>query len=152
MLTPSLSLYLSQHKHTHTHTHTCVCVCVYVPACLCVCIYIYIYIFRDGSCRSKERIRISFKIGRFPKRFFYSTSFCSCIRDIYIYIYIYIYPAFCLRQRTCLAQGFLMGYSMRLELTLVSSIDDPCLVKLVYIEIVIPLSWSVFTLVCFTSL
>ena len=49
-------------------------------------------------------------------------------------------------------KAFLMGNSMRLELTLVSSIIDPWLVKLVYIGVVVPLSWSVFTLVCFTCL
>ena len=45
-----------------------------------------------------------------------------------------------------------MGYSMRFELTLVSSINDPWLVKLVYIGVVVPLTWGVFTLVCFTRL
>ena len=48
-------------------------------------------------------------------------------------------------------KAFLMGYSMRLELTLVSSINDLWLVKLVYIGVVVPLSWSVFTLVCFKN-
>ena len=43
-------------------------------------------------------------------------------------------------------------YSMRLELTLVSSINDSWLVKLVYIGVVIPLSCSVFTLVWFIRL
>ena len=32
-------------------------------------IYIYIYIYKDGCCKSKERIRIDFKIGRSTKRF-----------------------------------------------------------------------------------
>ena len=45
-------------------------------------------------------------------------------------------------------KAFLMWYSMRLELTLVSSINDPWSVKLVYIGVVVPLSWSVFTFVC----
>ena len=36
-------------------------------------------------------------------------------------------------------KDFLMGYSMRLELTRVSSINDPWLVKLVYIGVVVPL-------------
>ena len=40
---------------------------------------------------------------------------------------------------------------MRLELTLVSRINDSRLVKLVYIGVVVPLSRSVFTLVCFPS-
>ena len=46
----------------------------------------------------------------------------------------------------------LMEYSMRLELTLVSSITDIWLVRLVYIGVVVSLSWRVFTLVCFTRL
>ena len=47
-------------------------------------------------------------------------------------------------------KAFLMGYSIRLELTLVSSINDPWLIKLVYIGVVaVPLSWSAFTLVYF---
>ena len=40
-------------------------------------------------------------------------------------------------------KAFLMEYSMRLELTLVSSINDLWLVKLVNIGIIVPLSWSV---------
>ena len=47
-------------------------------------------------------------------------------------------------------KAFLMGYSMRLELTLDSSINDLWLVKLVYIGVVVPLSWCVFTFVDFT--
>ena len=47
---------------------------------------------------------------------------------------------------------FSMGYSMRLELTLVSRINNSCLVRLVYVGVVVPLCWSVFTLVCFTCL
>ena len=49
-------------------------------------------------------------------------------------------------------KALLMGYSMRLELILVSSISDLWLVRLVYIGVVVPLSWSVFTLVCSVSL
>ena len=40
-----------------------------------------------------------------------------------------------------MALGFLMGYLMRLELTLVSSINDPWSVRLVYIGVVV-LLWS----------
>ena len=46
-------------------------------------------------------------------------------------------------------KALLMVYSMRHELILVSSINDISLVSLVYIGVVFPLSWSVFTLVCF---
>ena len=45
-----------------------------------------------------------------------------------------------------------MRYLMRIELTRVSSINDLLLVKLVHVGIVVPLSWGVFTLVCFTRL
>ena len=53
-----------------------------------------------------------------------------------------MFQACCFRQRTCVAQGLF-------NWVLVSSINDPWLVKLVYIGVVVPLSWSVFTLVCF---
>ena len=46
---------------------------------------------------------------------------------------------------------FLIGYSMRLEVILVSSINDLWLVKQVYIVVVVSLSWSVFTLVCLVT-
>ena len=36
-----------------------------------------------------------------------------------------------------------MGFSMRLELTLVSNINDLWLVRLVYIGVIVPLLWSV---------
>ena len=49
-------------------------------------------------------------------------------------------------------KAFLMGYSMGLALTLVSSINDPWLVKLVYKGFIVPLSWTEFTLVCFARL
>ena len=57
-----------------------------------------------------------------------------------------MFPTSCFRQR------LFNEYSMRLELTLVSSINDLWLVRLVYVGVVVPLSWSVFTLVCFTRL
>ena len=41
---------------------------------------------------------------------------------------------------------------MRLELTLVSSLNDFWLVRQVYIGVILILSWSVFTLVCITRL
>ena len=49
-------------------------------------------------------------------------------------------------------KNLLMSNSMRLELTLFSSINYLWLVKLVYIGFIVPLSWGVFTLVCFTRL
>ena len=68
---------------------------------------------------------------------------------LHIYIYIYIYICFLLVafvREHMRHKAFLMGYLMRLELTLVSSMNDLLLVQLVYIEIVVPLSWSGFTL------
>ena len=52
-----------------------------------------------------------------------------------------MFPACCFSQRTCVAQGLLMGYSMRLKLTQVSSIYNLWLDKLVYVGVVVPLSW-----------
>ena len=81
---------------------------------------------------------------------------CVCVCVLYIYMYMcYIYVCFQLVafvKEHVWHKAFLMGYSMRLELTLVSSTNDPWLVKLVYIGVVVPLSWSVITLVCFTRL
>ena len=79
-------------------------------------------------------IHIYFKIGRSTNWIYL---FSSYIRVIYMYVWY---------------KALLMGYSMGLELTLVSSINNPWLVKLVYIGDVVPLSWGVFTLVCFTLL
>ena len=63
-----------------------------------------------------------------------------------------MFPAVAFVREHVWHKAFLMGYSMRLELTLVSSINDRWLVKLVYIGVVVLLSWSVFTLVCFNRL
>ena len=57
-------------------------------------IYIYIYIYKDGCCRSKERIRIYFEIGR------------STIKGM---LYICLFPACCFSQRTCVAQCLFNG-------------------------------------------
>ena len=59
----------------------------------------------------------------------FSKNFCLCIHThIYvclcIYIYIYMFPAWCFRQRTCLAQGLLKGYLMRPELTVARSTTE----------------------------
>ena len=46
-------------------------------------------IFKDGCCRSKERMRIYFKIGRSMKRFlFFEFIYFILIYVIYIYIYM----------------------------------------------------------------
>ena len=130
----------------HTHTH----------------IYIYIYIYIDGCCRSKERIWIYFK-GRSTKRFLFFEFIYFVPTYVFIYIYIYIYIYMCVCVCVCFQlvafvrehmwyKALLMGCSMRVELTLVSSINDLWLVRLVYIGVVVPLSWSVFTVVCLTRL
>ena len=91
-------------------------------------------------------IYIYFKIGRTTKRFVFFNLFILFLHTCNIHV--------CFRHVVFVSQhvwhkAFLMEYSMRLELTLVSSINDLWLVKLVYIGVVVPLSWSVFTLFCF---
>ena len=67
------------------------------------CLYLY---FRDGCCRSKESIRIYFKIGKSTKRFVYF----ELIYFVLTYVlYICMFPACCFRQRTCVAQGLFNG-------------------------------------------
>ena len=63
-----------------------------------------------------------------------------------------MFSACCLCSDHMWHKALLMGYSMRLELNLVSSLNDLWLVRQVYIGIILPLSWSVFTFVCFTYL
>ena len=53
----------------------CVCVCV------CVC--------KDGCCRSEERIKIYFKIGRSTKTFVFFVKNTNFFVDLPILIYIY---------------------------------------------------------------
>ena len=108
-----------------------------------------IYIYKDGCCRSKERIRIYFKIGQSMKRFVFWNLFILFLQKCYIYV---CFQLVAFVREHMWHKAILMGYSMRLELTLVSSINDPCLVRLVYIGVLVPLFWSVFTLVCFTRL
>ena len=77
---------------------------------------------------------------------------CVCV-CVYVCVCVCVYfqlVAF-VREHMWL-KAFLMGYSMRLELTLVSSINELWLVKMVYKGIVVPRSCSVFTYVCFTRL
>ena len=61
-----------------------------------------------------------------------------------------MFPACSFRQRTYVA--LLMGYLIRLELALVSSLNYIWLVKWVYMGVILSLSWNMFTLVCFTDL
>ena len=108
---------------------------------------LYIYIYEDDCCRSKERIRIYFKVRRTTKRFVFFEFIYFVLTYLFIYIYIYIYICFQLVafvREHMWHKAFLMGYSMRLDLTLVSSVNDSWSVKLVYIGVVVPLSWSVF--------
>ena len=63
---------------------------------------IYVYISKDGCCRSKERMRIYFRIGRSTKRFV----FFEFIYFVLTYmLYVCMFPVCCFRQRTCVAQG-----------------------------------------------
>ena len=87
-------------------------------------LYIYIYIYIYGCCRSKERIRIYFRISKSTKRFVFFEFihflklFCSYIRVIYMYV-----SSMLLSSENMWHKAFLMGYSMRLELTLVSGVN-----------------------------
>ena len=71
-----------------------------------VYIFIYIYMCKDGCCRSKERMRIYFKIRMSTKRFV----FFRFIYFVLTYVlYICMSPACCFHQRTYVAQGLFNG-------------------------------------------
>ena len=93
---------------------------------------------------------ILIKIRRSTKIFVFF-EFIYFVLTYVLYIYVCFQLVAFVREHMWY-KALLMGYSMRLELTLVFSINDLCLVRLIYIEVVVPLSWSVFTLVCFTRL
>ena len=82
---------------------------------------IYIYIYINDCCRSKERIKIYFKIGRSTKRFvFFKNLFILFLHTCYICVYFQL-VAF-VREHIW-HKAFLMGYSVRLELILVCSLN-----------------------------
>ena len=112
-------LYIYIYIYIQTYIH------IYIYVCVCVCVCVF------KNRKVKEEICI-----------FWIYLFCS-----YVW-YICMFPACCFVREHVWHKVFLMGYSMRLELNLVSSINDPSLVKLVYAGVVVPLSWSVLTLVC----
>ena len=68
--------------------------------------YIYEIIYKNGCCRSKERIRIYFKIRRYTKRFVYFKFIYFVLTYV---LYICMFPACCFRQRTYGAQGLFNG-------------------------------------------
>ena len=92
------------HTCTHTHTHTHTSVSVYFSGSHSLSLSLYIlYIYKDGWCRSKERIRIYFKI-RSTMRFV----FFEFIYFVLTYVlYIRMFQACCFRQRTYVALGLL---------------------------------------------
>ena len=112
-------------------------------------INIYIYIYKDG-CRSKERIRIYFKIRRSTKRFLF-------FKFIYFVLTYMLYVYVCFQLVAFIGEhmwhkALLMGYSMRLELTLVSSLNDLWLVRWVYIGLLfllpgVCLLWSALPII-----
>ena len=102
-------------------------------------LYIYIYIY----------IYIYSKIRKPTKRFKFFEIIFLFLHKCYIYV---CFQLVAFVREHMQHKAFLMGYSTRLELTLVSIINDLWLVKMVYIGVVVPLSWSVFTLVYFTRL
>ena len=95
-----------------------------------------IYIFEDGCCRPKERIRIYFKIRRSTKRFVFFEFIHFVLHTCYIYV---CFQLVAFAREYVWHKAFSMGYSMRLELTLVSRINDSCLVRLVYLRVLVPL-------------
>ena len=99
------------HTHTHTHTHSYIYIYIYI--------YIYTYIYIYVYCRSKERIKIYFKIGRSTKRFVF---FWFIYFDLSYLLHTYMFPACCFRQRTYIAQGLVNGVLNENELTLVCNI------------------------------
>ena len=113
----------------------------------------YIYIFKDGY-RSKERIRIYFKIGRSTKRFVVF-EFIYFVLTYVLYIYVCFQLVAFVREHVW-HKAFLMGYSMRLELILVSSINASIIYKYIYILfyrllgwlIYSPYSWSLYVIIC----
>ena len=100
----------------------------------------YIYIYKDGCCRSKKRIRIYLKYEGPWRDLYFLNLFILFLHTCYIYGYV---SSFFLSSEN--------RYSMRLELTSVSSINESCLVGLVFIRVFMPFSLSVFTLVCFAK-
>ena len=132
-------------ENTHVHTH----MYIHIQINKLFGVHIYMCIYKDGCCRPKERIRIYFKISRSTKRFVFF-KFIYFVLTYRLYICMFQLVAFVWEH--VWNKAFLMGYSMRLEFTLVSSINDLWRVKLVYIGAVVPLSCGVFTLVCFTRL
>ncbi len=78
--------------------------------------YIYIYIYIDWSTE------------RFFFLFLHTCYICVCFQLV-AFVREYMWP-----------KTLLMGYSMRLELTLVFSLNDLWLVRRVYIGVILPLS------------
>ena len=96
----------------------CVCVCV----CVCTC------------CRSKERMKIYFKIGRSTKRFV----FLKKLFILFLHSVIYMYVIFVIEHMWY--KVLLMGYSMRLELTFLHSLNVFPFVCGFYTEVILPFS------------
>ena len=83
-------------------------------------VYINSNIHKDVFCWSKERIRIYFKIRRSTKGF-------VCLEFIYFvltYVLCVCFQLLAFVREYMWHKALLMGYSMRLELNLVSSLND----------------------------
>ena len=129
--------------------------------CVCVCVYIYIYIYINVCYKSKERIKIYFKIGRSTKRFvFLLNSFILFLHTGYIWE---CFQLVAFVGKHAWHKALLMGYSMRLELTLVCSLNvfqlvrlwvlykgySPFFLECVYFSLLYPsLIFDVFVCVC----
>ena len=77
-----------------------------MPTSIYTYIYICTYIYEDGCCRSKERIRIYFKIRSSTKRFVFFEFIYFVLTNV---LYICMFPACCFHQRTYVAQGLVNG-------------------------------------------
>ena len=93
--------------------------------------------YKDACCRFKEKIKIYFKIGRSTKSSFlylfnlilHACYICICFQFVaFVKVHMcYIYVCFQLvifTREYMWHKALLMGYSMRLELTLVCSLND----------------------------
>ena len=103
-----------------------------------------IYIYKDCCCRYKERIRIYFKIRRSTKRFV----FFEYTYFVFTYVlYICMFPACCFCQRTYLAQGLCNRVLNETWTHSGFKYKWPLVSEAGLYRVVVPLSWSVFTLV-----
>ena len=69
-------------------------------------LFVNIWIYINACCKSKERTKLYFKIGRSTKRFVFFESIYFVLTYL---LYMCMFPACCFRQRTYVAQGLVNG-------------------------------------------